>query len=263
MVSLLVAVSSVYANPHLYNPYYNFFRYSEPYYNLIGNYANQIPNYTPYIPFYSNLFDQTLPHQFSNVLPTINILAEAPYSIANKFTVVPMLVVSQENMQMVSNAEIMSVSKTKPVMTIRNENNELKQCTPAVKIVLDVPIIVYSLKTSVVFPSEIKIVHNGYNIPIKIGAVIAPVKQDTFVSIDTPIKVSEVYGIPTGPVQLDYVNNKDAIFVPETEAVVVETSELEEQPPKNITIIEFPDRVAEPVIAVDEEDEELGNNKQY
>lgn len=67
-----------------------------------------------------------------------------------------------------------------------------------------------------------------------------------------------VYAIPTRPVSVDYVNNEDAIFVPETEAVVIESEEPEFLPPKNVTILEFPEKEAEPSLQVDEEDEELG-----
>ncbi|CAH0556842.1 unnamed protein product [Brassicogethes aeneus] len=283
IISLLSAISAVTSFPHIYNPYYNY-RYNDPYYNSLGNYANNVPNYSPYVPFYNPLFGQRYQHPsypqqslyqpptafshhasppqqpFPDVLPTVNILAEVPYSISNKFTVVPMLVVSQNNMKMVENGEIMSVSKTKPIMTIKGEKNELKQATPAVRIVLDVPILVYSLKTSILFPAEINIVHDTYSIPIRIGAVVAPVNQDTFVSFETPIKVTEVYGIPTKPVTIDYVNNDDAVFVPEIDAVVVESPEggFDNQPPKNVTVLEFPDKEAEPSLSVDEEDDELG-----
>lgn len=67
-----------------------------------------------------------------------------------------------------------------------------------------------------------------------------------------------VYAIPTSPVVVDYVNdNKDVVVKPETDAVIVESEEI--LPPKNVTVINFPDTIGEPVVTVDEEDEELGN----
>lgn len=90
-----------------------------------------------------------------DVLPTLNVLAEIPYSIGNKFTVVPMLLMSKENMNLVPTGDIINVSKKKPVFTIKYKQNKPVDCTPAVRIVLEKPITVYSLKTSVLFPSEV------------------------------------------------------------------------------------------------------------
>lgn len=105
---------------------------------------------------------------------------------------------------------------------------------------------------------QVRITHRGYRIPIKVGAVIAPVRKDTFVSLETPVAIRVVYAIPTRPVSIDYINNEDAIFVPETEAVVVESEDIPSEPPKNITVLEFPETEAEPILQVDEENEELG-----
>nr|CAH7713131.1 unnamed protein product [Callosobruchus chinensis] len=188
----------------------------------------------------------------------MTVLAEAPHSVSSKFTVVPLTLMSKDTMKTVADVQVMSVSKNKPVLVVKTKKNHLMQCTPAVRIQLDKPIVVYSLKTSIVFPSEIEIVHKKYKIPVKIGAVMAPVAPDTYVSLQTPVSVKVVYAIPTEPVSIDYVNNEDAIFVPETEAVIVE-SEKPEVPPKNVTVLEFPDKEAEPSLQVDQEDEELVN----
>ncbi|KAJ8913509.1 hypothetical protein NQ315_017059 [Exocentrus adspersus] len=247
------------SHPHLYNPFNS--GYVSSYQNPYTSYPQQYSPYNHFSPAYtSNLIQDRVAAAYlatPDVLPNLNLLAEGPYSISNKFTVVPMLLMSKNNMNMVSQAHIMGVSTTKPVMTIKTNQDNLLQCTPAVRIVLDKPIVVYSLKTSVLFPSEVQIVHERYRIPIKVGAVIAPIQQSTFVSPDTPIAITLVYAVPTRPVNLDYINNEDAIFVPETEAVVVEAEEPVEQPPKNVTILNFPEQEAEPVLQVDEEDEEL------
>ncbi|RZB40302.1 hypothetical protein BDFB_003115 [Asbolus verrucosus] len=233
--------------------------YNSPYYKL-GNYASQIPTYSPLVPTYSDIVqDSALTAYLSTpeILPTLNVLAEVPYAITNSFTVVPMLVMSKDNMNLVSNAHIMNVSKKRPVMTVKTEKNKLIQCTPAVKIVLERPITVYSLKTSILFPAEIEIVHEGFRIPIRVGAIIAPVKQSTFISVDTPIAVSVVYAVPTRPITVDYVNHNGVIEIPDNQAVVVESEPI--LPPKNITIIEFPEKEAAPVLSVDETDNEFVN----
>ncbi|KRT79954.1 hypothetical protein AMK59_6854, partial [Oryctes borbonicus] len=170
------------------------------------------------------------------------------------FTVVPMIVVSKETMKMVQKGEIMTVSKKTPEMLLKSEHNNILRCTPAVKIILDTPIIVYSLKSNIVFPSQIEILHENYKIPITVGSVVAPVSQDIFVSADTPISLSVVYAIPSDPVKVDYVNTDGVIINADGDTVIVES----QLPPKNITVINFPDAEAEPVLEVDEEDEELG-----
>lgn len=105
---------------------------------------------------------------------------------------------------------------------------------------------------------QVLITHRGYRIPIPVGAVIAPVREDTFVSLETPVPIKVVYAVPTRPVTADYVNNEDAVFSPESEAVIVESDRPRPEPPKNVTILEFPETEAEPSLQVDEEDEELG-----
>ncbi|XP_044267836.1 uncharacterized protein LOC123013407 [Tribolium madens] len=248
----LITLSSVTSHPHLYNPYYKLFRYNSP-----SSYAS---HYSQFLPTYADIVhDSALSAYLStpDFLPTLNVLAEVPYAITNSFTVVPMLVVSKDNMHMVSNAQIMSISKKKPVMTIKNKKNQVIQCTPAVKIVLEKPITVYTLKTSILFPSEIEIVHAGLRLPIRVGAIIAPVKPDTYISVETPIAVNVVYAVPTRPINYDYVNHDGVIEIPDNQAVVVESEPV--LPPKNVTIIDFPEKEAEPVLTIDEEDDELVN----
>uniref|UniRef100_A0A1Y1MAT3 Uncharacterized protein n=2 Tax=Photinus pyralis TaxID=7054 RepID=A0A1Y1MAT3_PHOPY len=182
-----------------------------------------------------------------------------PYSINKTFTVVPMVAVAQETINFLSNALIIQVSRERPTMTIKNEQDALIECTPAVKILLDQPLTIYSLQTSIIFPTDIKIEHKGFKIPIHVGAVFAPLSQDTYVSPETPVNVNVVYAIPTKPFTIDYVNNdKDVIVNADNQAVIVEDHQPD-QPPKNITIIEFPTAEAEPTFQVDEEDEELVN----
>lgn len=222
------------------------------------------------------------------------------------------------------------------------------QCTPAVRMVLEKPIILGSLKSNILFPAEVQIMHQGVRMPIRVGAVIAPVTPETYVSQETPVAIKIVYAIPTKPIKItitieqdvpvaatpsqvpsveqrfpdlpnedkkhqfsgtppqnqsavqlpggsvppaaegilpspgrviiidyfliyyycvflgfgalsnkpDYVNNADAVIVPNQEAVVVESQE--DLPPKNVTVIEFPQQEAEPHLEVDEEDAELG-----
>lgn len=237
---------------HLYNPFYNLFRFTIPYYYNSGE------SYVPVAP--PNIFrDRILTSYLAqpNQLPTLNILAEVPYLIKNSFTVVPMLLVSRENMNFVSNTTIVGTSDKKPLMIVRTQSNNLLQCTPAVKILLEKPIVVFSLKTSIVFPSSIEVVHEGYKIPIDVGTILAPIPQDTFVSTETPVSLNVLYAVPTKPVIVEFfINNADAISDDENESVVVETAT--ETARKNITILNFPDRESEPMLEVDEEDEELG-----
>lgn len=153
----------------------------------------------------------------------------------------------------------MGASKQQPTLVVRVQNNRLMQCTPAVKIVLEEPLVVYSLRSSIVFPSDVSIRFGNFRIPIRVGAVIAPIAQDTYVSAETPVYLKVVYAVSTRPLNVDYVNNvKDVVVTPDTDAVVVESEPPINLPPKNITILNFPETIGEPSVSVDEEDEELG-----
>lgn len=192
----------------------------------------------------------------SNAIPTLNVLAEVPYSIEKTFTVVPMLVVSEDSLNMISNAHIINVSKKKPTMVIKTDKN-LVQCTPAVKILLETPIVVYSLKTQIVFPSEMTILHDSVRIPIRIGAVIAPIAPEIHVTEETPVSIQVVYAIPTKPVKFDYVNNeKDVVIDTNAQAVIVDNDAMDEE--QRVPVLHFPTAEAEPVISAND-DEELGN----
>lgn len=277
----MVSVTST-PSPHLYNPFFNFFKFPIPYYH------NAAESYVP-VPVDNIFQDESLVSYLSqpNDLPNLNVLTEVPYLIKNTFTVVPMLLVSKENINFVSNAKIMGTSDRKPLMIVKTEQNSLLQCTPAVKVNLESPIIVYSLKTSIVFPSEIEIVYEGYRIPIKIGAVMAPIPQDTFVSTETPVSINVVYAVPTKPVHVDFFsngvnivnaisntdddvhhsgndndhdNNKDNSqeHDEDSQGVIVDSATGPIPSPHNVTVIDFPENEGEPLLQVDEEDDELG-----
>lgn len=158
--SLISLVSLVLGKPYFYNAHEAPYGYNYAYQQPLQAYAQGISAYSSLVPTYSNeLVEDRVAAAYlatPNVLPTLNVLAEVPYSIGKKFTVVPMLLMSKENMNMVPNGEIVKISKDKPVMTIKNSENKPIQCTPAVRIVLEKPISVYSLKTSVLFPSEVR-----------------------------------------------------------------------------------------------------------
>lgn len=253
-------VSNVTPNPYQYNnPFYKFLSYNSPYYNSFGSYGGNAfaPTYSQ-IPFEDNNNINSFGNN-PNLVPSLNILPEAARTISTRFTVVPLVVVSKETMTVVNGAEIVGVSKQQPTMVITTFNNRILQCTPAVKIVLDEPLVIYSLKNSIPFPSEILVRHGNYRIPIRVGAVIAPIGQNTYVSADTPVYLKIVYAISTTPLNVDYINNvKDVAVPPDTDTVVVENEPALPLPPKNVTILNFPETIGEPSVSVDEEDEELG-----
>ncbi|KAF2895620.1 hypothetical protein ILUMI_10555 [Ignelater luminosus] len=260
---VLTTLIAATAQAYLYNPYHHLFRYSYPYYHGMGSYAN---HYSPFLPvpphtvYADNSLASYLAQPYN--LPTLNVMAEVPYSIKTKFTVVPMFVVAKENLNLISDALIIQASREKPTMTVKTETDLLVECTPAVKVLLEKPLIIYSLKTSILFPSEILISHGGLKIPVQVGAVIAPIPHDVFVSADTPFPVDAVYAVPTKPFMIDYVNdNKDVVVNVDNQAVIVENNvnKVNEQPPKNVTILEFPETEAEPQFQVDIEDEEFVN----
>ncbi|XP_030747893.1 uncharacterized protein LOC115876306 isoform X1 [Sitophilus oryzae] len=300
------------------------------------NYAPQLTSYSSYLPTYTNEYIQDYASGgHSAVEPTLNLLTELPYAMSDEFSVIPMFVVSKNTMKTVPQGEIISVSKNEPALTVKVNQSATIKCTPAVRVTLDKPIVVGSLKSNILFPSEIQILHGEQRIPIRIGAVIAPMSPNFYVSQETPVAINVVYAVPTKPLKItiiikqdddtsettnkndnsggndvennahvalnlpnsdkeqefnssippaaeevlqnqsstaekplngfgalsnvpDYINNNDAIVVPDGETLVVER-EPEVLPPKNITIIEFPEKEAAPHIEVDEEDDELVN----
>lgn len=257
---------------YLFNPFYKLFRYNT--YPSTSYYTRT--NYANHVPIYNNRYVSQI-HQYPATLqqyaepqpqiiasyvhhPSFNVLAEVPYSIEKTFTVVPMIIVPEDSLNMVNNAHIVTMSKQKPTMVIKTDKNVM-QCTPAVKIVLEQPIIVYNFKTPILFPSEMTIQHDNIKIPIRVGAVIAPIGPEVVVSEETPVTIQIVYAIPTKPVKMDnkvdYVNNeKDVVVDPEAQAVIV-SNEPNEQNEQKVPVLNFPSAEAEPVVS-ENEDDELG-----
>nr|XP_022908457.1 uncharacterized protein LOC111419819 [Onthophagus taurus] len=255
---VLFGIYQTECSPSFYNPYYRTYPYVQ------SSYQYNIPEVIPQaIPppqtFYENV--PILPPP--SLLPPLNILAESPSSISTSFTVVPMVLVAKENMNMISEGKIMKISKEKPEMTLKiNKTSNLLQATPAVKISLDQPILVYSVRSEILFPSNIEIVHQGYKLPIRIGSIIAPVDYHAFINNynQGPIQLNEVFAVPAEPVKIDYVNNdKGVIIKPEDDAVIIENNSNLLTPSKNVTVLIFPTKEDEPLLIPDEEDDELVN----
>lgn len=262
IITVITFCCSARGYQYLFNPFYKLFRYNS--YPAASYYTRS--NYANHVPVYSNPYVSVLP-QYSepsviasyvshSANPSFNVLAELPYSIEKSFTVVPMLIVAEDNLNMISNAHIVTVSKKKPTMVIKTDKNVM-QCTPAVKIVLETPIVVYNLKTPILFPSDMTILHDNVRIPIRVGAVIAPISAETQVGEESPVSIQVVYAIPTKPIKVDYVNNEDVTVVPDTQAVIVNSEPEDEQ---IVPVLNFPTAEAEPVIS-ENEDDELGKHR--
>lgn len=260
IIAIITFISTTNGYQYLFNPFYKLFRYNTypstypatSYYQH-SNYANHVPVYSNQ-QYVSSIPQYTAPQVVAPYVQhtSFNVLAEVPFSIEKSFTVVPMLVVPEDSLNMVSNAHIVTVSKQKPTMVIKTDSN-LMQCTPAVKIILEQPIIVYNFKTPILFPSEMTIQHDNIQIPIRVGAVIAPISPDIVVSEDSPVTIQIVYAIPTKPVKVDYVNNEKDVYVdPEAQAVIVSNEPNQQKLPG------FPISEPEAVVA-ENEDDELGN----
>ncbi|KAK9870636.1 hypothetical protein WA026_008198 [Henosepilachna vigintioctopunctata] len=259
-------------------------------------YVNTLPHYNefsrnPYTHGYG-LFRYTNPVPYNTFLPSfpepdlnfylsqqqpLNLIAETPQVIGSTFSVIPMFAVPKDNVNMVSKANILGVSQNQPMVTIKTEKNSLLQCVPGVRIELEQPMWIYALKrTSIVFPSEVLIYHGGYRIPLRVGAVIAPVALDSFFYDHVPVEVKVVYAVPIAsrPVTVESTTTpqevQNTLFEAniDNQAVVVESNQYEEPQdvstgafvsPSNITVVEFPNNEASPSLQPAEEDEELGN----
>lgn len=111
------------------------------------------------------------------------------FAIIFRFSALPLFVVSTNTLNMVSEGYISPISKAQPVGANEAKIKNSIESTPVVKMVLERPIIVGNLKTDVLFPSEVQIIHQGVKVPLRIGAVIAPVLPDTIVSPESPISI--------------------------------------------------------------------------
>lgn len=235
-ISLLLSLSL--AECYLYPSFVDVYN-NAPYYSNFVNYQ-----YIPPSPDYSD--DANFKSRL-NFIPPLNILPKYPSRIATDFTVVPLVVVTQENLRALSDAEIIEVSKINPTMKVKVSNSIL-DCTPAVNVTLDKPLIVFSLRTSIAFPTSIEVTHRKIKIPLNVGAVIAPVSGGTFVSPDTPISVQTVFAVPTHPFQTIDSSDQQSVAIDSA-------SNLQ---PYNVTLLNFPENEAEPLLQVDDEDDELG-----
>ncbi|KAL1497187.1 hypothetical protein ABEB36_008186 [Hypothenemus hampei] len=191
--------------------------------------------------------------------PTMNFFTEIPYAVSKEFSIMPMFIMSKDTLNMVSQGQITTINPDNTVQTIKLKANNSIECTPAIRMVLENPIIAGSLKSDVLFPSEVQILHQGVRVPIRIGAVIAPILPQTYVSEESPISIKVVYAIPKQPIKItitiEPVNGNEN-EIPQDGVVVESDPNL---PPKNITITDFPSNEAEPHIEVDEDDDELVN----
>lgn len=145
--------------------------------------------------FYSPLFSR--PSYLNN--PLFNFFAETPYSIStNRLKQVPLIVVPKDQINMILTGQVKGVisNKKKSMVTVKTQKNRLVQCTPAVRVVLEQPIVVTAERTQVLFPAEMSVLYQHSPYPINVGAVIAPVESDTVVSEDSPLSINVVYAIP-------------------------------------------------------------------
>lgn len=217
-----------------------------PYY---GSYVNY--HYLP--PPETNPYDDGTTKNTISPLPTLNVLSEIPTKVSTEFSVVPLVIVSAENLRLLNKVQIIELSKSNPTMRVKVDD-KTTECTPVANITLDKPLIVYSLRTNIMFPSKVEISDANSIIPIKVGAVMAPVSGKLFVSPDTPIYVQTVFALPTDPFVI--LKKKPTTQQDAEDTISIESSTPNE--PVNVTLLNFPEEVAAPVFQVDEEDDELG-----
>ncbi|KAL3281303.1 hypothetical protein HHI36_004514 [Cryptolaemus montrouzieri] len=245
-----------------------------PYTGTYGlfEYSNQVP-YNTYIPSFP---EPDLTFYLSQHQP-LNLIAETPQVIGSTFSILPMLAIPKDNVNMISGANILGVSQKKPFMTIKTESNSFMQCIPGVRIELEQPMWIYATKkTSIVFPSEVLIYHGGYRIPLRVGAVLAPVSHNSFFYNEIPVEVRVVYAVPvpSRPITIESITQSQEIYntilehTVDNQAVVVDSNPYEPPQadvsvifsPQNVTLVEFPQSIDSPNLQVDEEDELVNRN---
>ncbi|XP_066991014.2 serine/threonine-protein kinase WNK2 [Anabrus simplex] len=136
---------------------------------------------------------------------TLTVLAEQPYAVDNSLAAVPLVVIPQDHLRIVQHARISSISPTKPTVTVEAPSLPTEQeAMPAVRVVLQKPMYVNSMQSTIPFPAGFTVLHEGLRMPIPVGAVLAPVPSGSFITAARPIAIHVVYAIPSGPLHVQY-----------------------------------------------------------
>nr|ATU83033.1 secreted hypothetical protein [Pristhesancus plagipennis] len=136
--------------------------------------------------------------QNEGVLP-LAVVGDRPLSIARTMVQVPLVLVPNNDIALYSNVHISAVSPTKPIVTCRLNQYTL-DATPAVKVVLNRPVVVESQESLIPFPSSVSVAHDGLRMSIPVGALIAPIPH----FLPGPQMIRVIYAIPTTPLNLRY-----------------------------------------------------------
>ncbi|XP_054262904.1 uncharacterized protein LOC128986521 [Macrosteles quadrilineatus] len=131
------------------------------------------------------------------------VIAESPYSTAKYLANVPLVMVDQNRLNMIRNAEISGVSPTEPLVTCRTGAGQgyYTEAMPAVQVVLKRPLYISPQQHSIPFPAELSVLYGGLRMGLPVGSVVAPVPHQ---GLDRPQLVRVVYAIPSGPLPLQY-----------------------------------------------------------
>ncbi|KAJ9597744.1 hypothetical protein L9F63_011352 [Diploptera punctata] len=182
---------------------------------------------------------------FGGFFPPL-LISENPYAVDETFSTVPLVLTTQERLQVVpvNEVQISGYSLTQPLVTLQAPDEP--EAMPAVQVALQRPFWVSRPEVPIGFPSSFTIVHDGICMPIPVGAVLAPVPAGTFISPAHPVPVTVVYAIPTGPLPPQYP---------------LPTAPTRR--PNLVTVLDFPSTVQTPPVLVyqppADSDEELVN----
>ncbi|XP_039293970.1 extensin [Nilaparvata lugens] len=161
----------------------------------------------------------------NSVVP-LAVLANSPYSVARSSVDVPLYIVPQSMLQMITDPHIKAISPTQPLVTCQTPQY-IMDATPAVKVILKKPMYIETPASTVPFPSYMSILHEGLRMNFPVGMVIAPVPE---YGLSGPHLIRVVYAVPTSPLPLRYPYYEPYVYR-QPEVPVVPIAPLHRPPP--------------------------------
>ncbi|XP_049839824.1 uncharacterized protein LOC126284731 isoform X2 [Schistocerca gregaria] len=197
-----------------------------------GGYAGAFPSYGLGL----GLSYGRLLHRPAGAQPLLTVLAEAAAAVDDTLVAVPLLAVPGDRIRVLHDSAALA-NQVEGSSTRKGQQQQQQQMLPAVRVVLRRPLMVPAASAcSVPFPAAFTVLHGGRRVPLRVGALIAPVPAAAAApaasaALHFPVRV--LYAVPVQPLAL-------RPFVPYT------PSRRPVLPPLTVTVLDFPEAVATP-----------------
>ncbi|XP_049767041.1 uncharacterized protein LOC126100475 isoform X2 [Schistocerca cancellata] len=177
-------------------------------------------------------------HRPAAAQPLLTVLAEPPAAVDDTLVAVPLLAVPGDRIRVLYDSAALAKQVEGASARKGEQQQQQQQMVPAVRVVLRRPLMVPAASScSVPFPAAFTVRHGGRRVPLRVGALIAPVPAAAAAApaasaaLHFPVRV--LYAVPVQPLAL-------RPFVPYT------PSRRPVLPPLTVTVLDFPEAVATP-----------------